>query len=71
MDGSDMQRRIGPAQRQARRRAEWEALRRDQRPPKAGSAEECLKAARDPERRLEPMRRALGRSETLAGSLLR
>jgi hypothetical protein len=55
MDGTDMQRRIASAKRQARRQADWEQLRRDQRPPEAGSAEECLRAARDPDRRPEPM----------------
>jgi hypothetical protein len=60
MDGTDMQRRLAAAQRQARRRAEWEQLRRDQRPPQAGTAAECRDAARNRELRFEPMRRALG-----------
>jgi hypothetical protein len=55
MDGTDMQRRIASARRQARLRAEWDHLRREQRPRDAGTAEDCLKAARDPDRRPEPM----------------
>jgi hypothetical protein len=71
MDGTDMHRRIAAARRQARRQAEWEQLRRDQRPPEPGSAAECLAAARNPDRRLEPMRRALGRPESIQAALMR
>lgn len=56
MDGRDLQRRAGRANRAAR--AGIEALRRRQAPLRAGSGEECARLARDPERRFEPLRRA-------------
>ncbi len=61
MDGSDLARRMAPALRARRPRQDWEALRRNQRPLQPGTAADCLKAARAPERRFEPQRRAAGR----------
>jgi hypothetical protein len=69
MDGTDMQRRIAEARHGSG--AAWEALRRGQRPLRPGSAADCLKAARNPDHRLEPMRRALGRPESIPAALLR
>ncbi|MGG5820934.1 hypothetical protein [Falsiroseomonas sp. HW251] len=61
MDGTDLARRMGPALRGRQPRQDWEALRRGQRPPEPGNAAECLKAARAPERRFDPLRRPSGR----------
>lgn len=60
MDGNDLARRMAPALRARQPRQDWEALRRGQRPPQPGTGADCLKAARAPERRLEPLRRAAG-----------
>jgi hypothetical protein len=60
MDGQDVQRRVGDPRRNARTREGIEELRRGQRPPLGGSAQDCLKAGRDPERKFEPLRRGEG-----------
>ncbi|WP_270936208.1 hypothetical protein [Falsiroseomonas oryzae] len=60
MDGTDLQRRIGGKTRRPHPELALESLRRQQRPPAGGTAEDCLKVARDPERRLEPLRRNAG-----------
>ncbi|WP_170984885.1 hypothetical protein [Roseomonas sp. AR75] len=59
MDGSDLQRRMGDPSRRPPREA-MEALRRNQQASQGGTAEDCLKVARDPEKRLEPLRRETG-----------
>jgi hypothetical protein len=63
MDGHDMERRVGKARRRRARRAGIDALRRNHQPPPATTAQDCLKAGRDPERRLEPLRREIGGAE--------
>lgn len=63
MDGRDLQRCIGEARRGSAPRQGLAALWRGQGPRAGGSAEECLKAGRDPERRFEPLRRGLGQAE--------
>ncbi|WP_372623515.1 hypothetical protein [Falsiroseomonas sp.] len=60
MDGRDMQRRVGGGRRRAQERQSIEALRRNQAAPQGGSAADCLKAGRDPEKKLEELRRSLG-----------
>jgi hypothetical protein len=60
MDGRDMQRRVGASRRHAQERDRTEALRRNQAKAQPGTAEECLKAGRDPARKLEVLRRGLG-----------
>lgn len=57
MDGRDLQRRIEGMRRGTATRRGMAELWRRQRPPAEGSAEECLKVAMNPERRLEPLRR--------------
>jgi hypothetical protein len=57
MDGRDLQRRLGLRNRPARE--SLEALRRNQAPPKPGSAADCLRAGRDVEKKLEPVRKAM------------
>lgn len=59
MDGSDLHRRVGDPARRPPREA-LETLRRNQQPPKGGTAEDCVKAARDPDRRFETLRREGG-----------
>jgi hypothetical protein len=63
MDGRDLQRCIAGARRNPKVRESLAALWRAQRPLAGGSAEECLRAGRDPLRRLEELRRGFGRSE--------
>ena len=60
MDGTDLQRRIGGARKLHGPAEGLAALWRSQRPPEGGSAADCLKVARDPGRRLEPLRRGMG-----------
>ena len=60
MDGRDLHRCIEGARRGMMPRRGLASLWRDQRPPAAGTAEECLKLARDPDRRFEPLRRGAG-----------
>ncbi len=61
MDGQDVQRRMGNPRRRAQLREGLEGLRRGQQPPMATSAADCRKAATDPERKFEPLRRATER----------
>jgi hypothetical protein len=63
MDGHDMERCVGKAGRRRAPRAGIEALRRNHQPPQGTTAQDCLKAGRDPERRLEPLRREIGGAE--------
>jgi hypothetical protein len=64
MDGTDLQRRMAPALRGRPPRRAWDALHRDQQPPRAATGADCLKAAHDPERRFEPLRRAAGEARS-------
>lgn len=57
---NDLQRRIVSATRGAATRAALRALWHRQQPRIPGSAEECLKLAQEPQRRLEPLRRQHG-----------
>jgi hypothetical protein len=63
MDGRDLERRVGAASRNRRSRAEIETMRRNQQPLHGGTAEDCLKAGRDPERKLEALRRGAGTTQ--------
>ncbi|NKE45359.1 hypothetical protein HB662_11275 [Roseomonas frigidaquae] len=57
---NDLQRRIVSVSRGAATRAALRALWHRQQPQVPGSAEECLRVAQDPQRRLEPLRRQHG-----------
>jgi hypothetical protein len=57
MDGEDMHRMVGEARRLRPPRAALEALRRNTGPLPLATAQTCVELARDPERRLEPLRR--------------
>jgi hypothetical protein len=61
MDGRDLARCITGARWHPNLREGFTALWRAQRPLAGGSAEECLRAGRDPLRRLEALRRGFGR----------
>jgi hypothetical protein len=71
MDGRDMQRRVGGGRQRVQGRESMEALRRNQGAPQGGTAEECLKAGRDPEKKLETLRRGLGAPEAASDSARR
>ena len=64
MDGNDLHRRVGGARRRAQERDSIEAMRRNHAPQNTTSAEDCLKAGRDPERKFEDMRRGQGEEST-------
>jgi hypothetical protein len=57
MDGKDMQRVVGAAQRVRPPRDALEAMRRNTGPLPESNGQTCAELARDPERRLEPLRR--------------
>lgn len=65
MDGWDMERCVGKASRRRAPRAGIEALRRNQQPMQGATAEDCLKAGRDPERKLDELRRDAGGAQAL------
>ncbi|PWS34065.1 hypothetical protein DFH01_27445 [Falsiroseomonas bella] len=65
MDGRDMERCVGKASRRRAPRAGIEALRRNQQPIRGATAEDCLRAGRDPDRKLEKLRRDAGGAEAL------
>jgi hypothetical protein len=60
MDGTDLQRRIGEAQKARSPRKTAEAQRRNQGNPSGATARDVLKAGRDPTRKFEALRRGLG-----------
>ncbi|MDB5316266.1 MAG: hypothetical protein JWO26_2232 [Rhodospirillales bacterium] len=57
---TDLQRVVEQLRRGAPTRRSLDQLRRGQQPGATASAEDCLKAGRDPARVFEPMRRQQG-----------
>lgn len=70
MDGRDLERCVGTVSRRRRPARGIDTLRRNQQPPAGATAEDCLKAGRDPERRFEALRRVTGGAEALRASPL-
>lgn len=60
MDGTDMQRRIAEAQKARTPRETAEAQRRNQGRTEGATARDVLAATREPERKFEPLKRAMG-----------
>ena len=58
---TDLQRVVQQLRRGAPTRASFATLWRQQQPSEAASAEDCVRLGRDPERRLEPLRRRQGK----------
>jgi hypothetical protein len=65
-----MERCVGKASRRRAPRAGIEALRRNHQPLRGATAEDCLRAGRDPGRKLEALRREVGGVEALRASPL-
>jgi hypothetical protein len=59
---TDLERRVGWARQGAPIRRSLAALWRRQQPPMPASAEDCLRAGREPLRRLEALRRGSGKA---------
>ena len=60
MDGDDLERRIGRLRADARALSRLAPLWRGKPPAASATAADCAKNARDPLRRLEPLRRRSG-----------
>ena len=60
MDGMDLRRRMGWSAAAAKREARVSALRRRPRSLAPVTAADCVRLGREPERRLEPLRRGQG-----------
>ena len=60
MDGDDLERRIGRLRADARARSRLAPLWRGKPSAASATAADCAKNARDPLRRLEPLRRRSG-----------
>ena len=60
MDGMDLRRRMGWSAAEAKTLARAAVLWRLQPSPAAATAADCMKLGRQPERRLEPLRRGPG-----------
>jgi hypothetical protein len=60
MDGTDLRRRLGWSAAEAKAEARAAMLRRRQPAQAAGTAADCMRLGREPERRLEPLRRSQG-----------
>jgi hypothetical protein len=57
MDGSDLERRIGSLRADAKARSRLERLWRDHPTGTAATGVDCARAARQPLRRLDPLKR--------------
>jgi hypothetical protein len=62
MDGTDVWRRVSWSRQEAEARARAAALWRQDRDVPAGTAADCLRVAKEPEKRLEPLRRQNSRA---------
>ena len=60
MDGTDLRRRMGWSAAQAKALAQSTVLRRRQPDQAPATAADCVKLGREPDRRLEPLRRGQG-----------
>jgi hypothetical protein len=60
MDGKDLRRRMGWSAAEAKTLARAAVLQRRQADQAPATAADCMKLGREPERRLEPLRRGQG-----------
>jgi hypothetical protein len=60
MQDSGLERRIVQLRAEARAEAKADAMRRAQPAATEATAEDCVSQGKDPERRLEPLRRSAG-----------